>query len=115
MINSGGENVYPDEIEAALVRCPAVADVVVVGLPDDRWGQAVTAFVVPAAGVEPAAAVAAGYRYARESAGLPGMKQPKRVVAVAAVPKSAVGKILRRTLAAGDYTALAVSDGQVPA
>jgi 2-furoate---CoA ligase len=41
------------------------------------------------------------------------MKQPKRVVAVSAVPKSAVGKILRRTLAAGDYTALAVSDGQV--
>jgi 2-furoate---CoA ligase len=115
MINSGGENVYPDEIEAALVRCPAVADVVVVGLPDDRWGHAVTAFVVPAAGVEPAAAVTAAYRYARESAGLPGMKQPKKVVAVSAVPKSAVGKILRRTLAAGDYTALAVSDGQVPA
>ena len=47
MINTGGENVYPDEIEAALVCCPAVADVVVVGLPDERWGQAVTAFVVP--------------------------------------------------------------------
>ena len=48
MINSGGENLYPDEIEAALARCPAVSAVVVVGLPDDRWGQAVTAFVVPA-------------------------------------------------------------------
>ena len=48
MINSGGENIYPDEIEAALAGCPAVSAVVVVGLPDDRWGQAVTAFVVPA-------------------------------------------------------------------
>ena len=48
MINSGGENLYPDEIEGALARCPAVSAVVVVGLPDDRWGQAVTAFVVAA-------------------------------------------------------------------
>ena len=47
MINSGGENVYPDEIEAALARCPEIDDVCVVGLPDERWGQAVTAFVVP--------------------------------------------------------------------
>ncbi len=47
MINSGGENVYPDEIEAALARCPEIDDVCVAGLPDERWGQAVTAFVVP--------------------------------------------------------------------
>ena len=39
MINSGGENLYPDEIEAALARCPAVSAVVVVGLPDDRWDR----------------------------------------------------------------------------
>ena len=39
MINSGGENLYPDEIEAVLARCPAVSAVVVVGLPDDRWGR----------------------------------------------------------------------------
>ncbi|HKN95909.1 MAG TPA: long-chain fatty acid--CoA ligase, partial [Pseudonocardiaceae bacterium] len=115
MINSGGENVYPDEIEAALVRCPSIAEVVVVGLPDDRWGQAVTAFVVPAPGVAPQQAVDELYRYARGRAGLPSLKQPKRVIAVPAIPKSAVGKILRRALTAGDCPALASCDGQVPA
>ncbi|HEX3592190.1 MAG TPA: AMP-binding protein [Pseudonocardiaceae bacterium] len=114
MINTGGENVYPDEIEAALVRCADIADVVVLGLPDDRWGQAVTAFVVPADGVSPEAAVTAVHHYAARS-GLPRLKQPKRVIAVAAIPKSPVGKILRRTLAGGDYTSLAAGNGQVPA
>jgi 2-furoate---CoA ligase len=108
MINSGGENVYPDEIEAALVRCPELDDVVVVGLPDERWGQAVTAFVVPAAGTSPDRAVAATEAWAGGGA-LPSLKRPKRVVAVAAIPRSAVGKTLRRTLAAGDFDALADS------
>jgi 2-furoate---CoA ligase len=112
MIITGGENVYPDEIEAALVRCPDIAEVVVVGLPDARWGQAVTAFVVAAEGVSPQAAVAGLRRYGREASGLPGMKLPKRVVAIEAIPKSAVGKILRRTLTAGDYTALAEADSE---
>jgi 2-furoate---CoA ligase len=107
MINSGGENIYPDEIEAALVRCPAVSDVVVVGMPDDRWGHAVTAFVVPADGLQPDDAVTQVLEYARGSSGLPSLKRPKRVVIVPAIPKSAVGKILRRTLTAGEYTALA--------
>ena len=107
MINSGGENVYPDEIEAALIRCPAVADVVVAGLPDERWGHAVTAFVVPAAGLVPDAAVAATEAWAREV--LPSLQRPKRVVALDAVPRSAVGKTLRRTLTAGEYSPLADS------
>lgn len=107
MINSGGENVYPDDIEAALAACPQVADVVVVGLPDERWGQAVTAFVVPAPGVGPDEAVVATERWAR--AGLSSLKRPKRVVAVAAVPRSAVGKTLRRVLTAGEFEALADS------
>jgi 2-furoate---CoA ligase len=105
MINSGGENLYPDEIEAALVRCPAVADLVVTGLPDDRWGQAVTAFVVPADGRPPQQVVADVHDYARQA--LPALKRPKRVIVVESIPKSAVGKILRRTLSAGEYTALA--------
>lgn len=107
MINSGGENIYPDEIEAALVRCPELADVVVAGLPDERWGQAVTAFVVPAPGVEPRVAVAAADRWGR--AELPSLQRPKRVVALSAVPRSAVGKTLRRVLVAGEYEALADS------
>ncbi|NMO92666.1 class I adenylate-forming enzyme family protein [Actinomycetospora sp. TBRC 11914] len=110
MINSGGENVYPDEIEAALVRCPELADVVVAGLPDERWGQAVTAFVVPAPGVGADAAVAAADRWGRSA--LPSLHRPKRVVALSEVPRSAVGKTLRRVLVAGEYTPLA--DSAVP-
>ncbi len=46
MVISGGENVHPLEVEDALARCPEVADVAVAGVPDDKWGHAVTAFVV---------------------------------------------------------------------
>lgn len=103
MINSGGENIHPDEIEAALARCPEIDDVVVVGLPDERWGQAVTAFVVPGRGTDPTAAAEQALAFARTA--LPSLKRPKRVVAVDAVPRSAVGKTLRRVLVAGDYAA----------
>lgn len=112
MINTGGENVYPDEIEAALVWCPAVADVVVVGLPDERWGQAVTAFVVPATDVPADEAVAAADAWAGRV--LPSLHRPKRVIALDAVPRSAVGKTLRRVLVAGDYTPLADTSGVTP-
>ncbi|HEV7824939.1 MAG TPA: AMP-binding protein [Mycobacteriales bacterium] len=107
MINSGGENLYPDEIEAALVRCEAIDDVVVVGLPDERWGHAVTAFVLPRAGLTPDEAVRQVQAYGRDT--LPSIKRPKRVVAVGEIPKSAVGKILRRRLVAGEFEALADS------
>ena len=100
MINSGGENIYPEEIENALAACPAVREVVVTGTADDRWGQAVTAFVVPEHGITPDEAVAAASRFAREESGLPSLKRPKRVVAVREIPKSGVGKILRRELSA---------------
>ncbi|WP_460757780.1 class I adenylate-forming enzyme family protein [Nocardiopsis oceani] len=107
MINSGGENLYPDEIEDALVRCAAVSEVTVVGLPDDRWGQAATAFIVPRSGMAPQDAVEALTVYLREECPLPSFKRPKRLVAVPEIPKSAVGKILRRKLTAGDYSPLA--------
>ncbi len=107
MINSGGENLYPDEIEGVLARCPAVSAVVVVGLPDDRWGQAVTAFVVPAKDFSPERAVAHLSAYAKDSSGLASLKRPKRYVAVASIPTSAVGKILRRELTEGRYQPLA--------
>lgn len=107
MIVSGGENIYPGEIEDALARCPAVADVVVAGLPDDRWGHAVTAFVVPRAGLDPAPALAEVDGFVRDGSGLPSLKRPKRLVAVDRIPTSAVGKILRRELVAGHFTALA--------
>ncbi|MCF6506602.1 long-chain fatty acid--CoA ligase [Blastococcus sp. MG754426] len=108
MINSGGENIYPDEIEAALVRCPAVADVCVVGMPDERWGSVVTAFVVPADGRAPDHVVRELQDYATTH--LPSLKRPKRVVAISAIPRSAVGKTLRRALTAGEYESLAAAD-----
>jgi 2-furoate---CoA ligase len=104
MINSGGENIHPDDIEDVLARCTAAQEVVVAGLPDYRWGQAVTAFFVPADGLTPEVATAALQAHARE--GLPSLKRPKRFVAVAEIPKSAVGKLLRRELRDGRYTAL---------
>ncbi len=107
MINSGGENLYPDEIEAALARCPAVSAVVVVGLPDDRWGQAVTAFAVPARDFDAERAVYQLSAYAASGSGLPSVKRPKRYVAVDRIPTSAVGKILRRELTEGRYQPLA--------
>jgi 2-furoate---CoA ligase len=110
MINSGGENIYPDEIEAALVRCPAVADVCVVGLPHERWGSAVTAFVVPADGHTADEVLTEVQRYVAGPSGLPSLKRPKRIVAVSAIPRSAVGKTLRRTLTAGDFAPLAELD-----
>ena len=107
MINSGGENIYPAEIEDALIQCPAVADVVVVGLPDDRWGQATTAFFVPASGMTAEHAASVLANFVREQSGLPSLKRPKRLIALQQVPKSAVGKVLRRELTTGHYTPLA--------
>jgi 2-furoate---CoA ligase len=101
MINTGGENVYPIEVEDLISRHPKVAEVVVCGLPDERWGQAVTAFVVARDG----SALSPGeiIDYARRNPELADYKRPRRVVLVSEIPKSPVGKILRRELLAGNY------------
>ncbi|MFC6706809.1 AMP-binding enzyme [Flexivirga alba] len=109
MINSGGENIYPEEIEHVLARCPDLREVVVIGTPDDKWGSAVTAFVVGATGDSPSQTIAKVERFARFQSGLPSMKRPKRFVVVDQIPKSAVGKILRCRLVEGDFTHLADS------
>ena len=98
MIITGGENVSPVEVESALSLHPAVGEVAVVGLADERWGQVVTAFVARAAPVDAAALDA----FARAS-NLAGFKRPRRFVFVKAIPKSPVGKLLRRKLKDGDY------------
>ncbi len=108
MIITGGENVSPVEIESCLSLHPAVAEVAVVGLPDARWGKIVTAFVKTAAPVEAAALD----RHCRDS-GLANYKRPRRFVFVTEIPKSPVGKLLRRKLVDGDYTA--ISQSQEPA
>jgi 2-furoate---CoA ligase len=100
MIITGGENVSPVEIESCLSLHPAVSEVAVVGLADERLGRVVTAFVKRAAPVEAAELEA----YCRQS-GLANFKRPRRIVFVRDIPKSPVGKLLRRKLVAGEYDA----------
>jgi 2-furoate---CoA ligase len=98
MMITGGENVLPAEIESVLSLHPAVAEVAVVGLPDDRWGQCVTAFIKRTAPVtEDELDI-----HCRNS-GLANFKRPKSYRFIDAVPKSPVGKILRRLLVSGQY------------
>jgi acyl-CoA synthetase (AMP-forming)/AMP-acid ligase II len=96
MIVSGGENVYPAEVESALFGHPAIADVAVIGVPDDRWGEAVKAIVVrkPGAEVEPSEIIA----YARER--IAGYKVPKSIDFADMLPRNPSGKILKRELRA---------------
>ncbi|GAB3234976.1 long-chain-fatty-acid--CoA ligase [Mycolicibacterium hippocampi] len=94
MIVSGGENVYPIEVENVLMTHPGVADVAVIGVPDDRWGEAVKAVVVPAPGASLNDAELIGYARAR----LGGFKLPKTVDFVAALPRTPSGKVLKRDL-----------------
>ena len=100
MIVTGGENVSPVEIESCLSLHPAVSEVAVVGLPDERWGKVVAAFVKRRGAVTPEELDA----HCRAS-GLANFKRPRRVVFVNAIPKSPVGKLLRRKLVAGEYEA----------
>lgn len=94
MFISGGENVYPAEVEAALYTHPAVAECAVVGVPDPAWGEVGRAFVV----LRPGAAAAADELRQHLRARLAGFKVPKTVEFRAALPKSAAGKILKREL-----------------
>ena len=98
MIISGGENISPAEIENVLSLHPAVAEVAVAGLPDERWGQRITAFVRRYGAVDTAALDA----WCRQSS-LADYKRPRDYVFVAEIPKSPVGEILRRLLVAGEY------------
>jgi len=98
MIITGGENVSPVEIESCLSLHPAVSEVVVAGLADERWGKIVAAFVKRRGPVTHEDLDA----YCR-TAGLASHKRPRRYVFVEAIPKSPVGKLLRRKLIAGEY------------
>ncbi|MBX7454582.1 long-chain-fatty-acid--CoA ligase [Mycolicibacterium sp. 3033] len=94
MIVSGGENVYPAEVENVLMTHPDVADVAVIGVPDERWGEAVKAVVVTAAGA--LLSEHALIDFARGHLG--GFKLPKSVDFVSALPRNPSGKILKRTV-----------------
>ena len=94
MIVSGGENIYPAELESVIAGHPAVADVAVIGVPDDRWGEAVKAVVVRRPGMELAEEEL--IEWSRPL--LAGYKRPKSVDFVEAVPRNPSGKILKREL-----------------
>jgi 2-furoate---CoA ligase len=98
LIITGGENVSPVEVESCLSLHPAVLEVAVVGLADEKWGKIVTAFVKRSAFVSEQELE----QFCRVS-GLANFKRPRRFIFVDAVPKSPVGKLLRRLLVAGDY------------
>jgi len=94
MIITGGLNVYPREVEIALEAHPSVAEAAVAGLPDDRWGEQVTAWVVLRDGhrLDEAGLIAHAHMV------LTGYKCPKRVYRLAALPRNHLGKILRSEL-----------------
>lgn len=98
MIITGGENVSPVEIESCLSLHPGVLEVAVVGLPDERWGRVVVAFV------QRKGAVTAEELDAHcKATGLANFKRPRRFEFVKAIPKSPVGKLLRRQLVSGEF------------
>ena len=96
MIVSGGENVYPAEVENALMKHPAIQDVAVIGIPDDRWGEVPLAIVVRKAGVE----VTEDDIVAFGRTQLAGFKTPKKVAWIDALPRNPSGKILKKDLRA---------------
>lgn len=95
LIISGGENVYPAEVEGALLEHPAVAEAGVAGIPDPRWGQAVLAAVRLRPGME--VSEEALRAFCRER--LAGYKVPARILVVESLPRTASGKLMRRRLA----------------
>ncbi len=96
MIISGGENIYPSEVEQVIGAHPAVMDVAVIGVPDDKWGEAVHAVVVLQAGQAATEDEVIGWCRGR----IAGYKRPRSVdfIAETEMPRTATGKILHRTL-----------------
>jgi long-chain acyl-CoA synthetase len=94
LVITGGENVYPREVEEALYQWPEVEECAVVGLPDREWGERVTAFIVPKPGRTLDPVAIKSFLKARLSP----FKVPKKFVAVRELPKSPTGKILKREI-----------------
>lgn len=94
MIISGGENIYPAELEMVVGSHPGVAEVAVVGLPDSKWGEIPTAYVVK----KPGADLVEGEILDLCRKSLAGYKCVKEVRFVDALPRNAVGKILKKEL-----------------
>ncbi|MCK6550508.1 AMP-binding protein [Myxococcota bacterium] len=98
LVVTGGENVYPAEVEAVLAAHPLVAHAAVVGVPDDEWGERVVAVIVPSAPDVRDVVVAAVHAFARDR--LAAHKRPKALVVVDALPLGPSGKVDRRAVKA---------------
>ncbi len=109
MVISGGENIYPVEVEDVVSRHPSVDEACVVGLPDERWGQVVTAFVVPKRGSN-GEFVSVDEQdldnFCLQARDLADFKRPRQYEFVSNLPKSPTGKLLRRNLTSGEYKLL---------
>jgi len=95
LVVSGGENVYPAEVEAVLLEHPSVAEAGVAGLPDQDLGARVVAWIVTRDGAVADAAALSAYCADR----LAGYKRPREFLFVSELPRTAAGKLLRRRLA----------------
>ena len=94
MIVSGGENVYPREVENALFEHPAVADVAVIGVPDEKWGETVKALVVVREGADVTPDDLVEFCKGQ----LAGYKRPRSVEFIPELPRNASGKVLKKDL-----------------
>lgn len=94
MIISGAENIYPAEVESAVYGHPDVAEVAVIGVPDEKWGESVKAIVAPKPGTNPDPEEIIAFAKTR----IASFKAPKSVDFIEALPRNASGKILRREL-----------------
>ncbi len=96
MIVSGGENVFPREVEDLLADHEPIAEAAVIGVPDEEWGQRLKAFVVPRDGAELSESQV--QEYVKEN--LARYKAPREVVFLRELPRNATGKVLKRSLPA---------------
>jgi acyl-CoA synthetase (AMP-forming)/AMP-acid ligase II len=94
MIVSGGENVYPAEVENALFDHPAIGDVAVIGVPDEKWGEAVKAVVV----LKPSMRATQEEIIAHSRTKIAGYKVPKSIDFTDVLPRNPTGKLLKREL-----------------
>ena len=94
MIVSGGENIYPREIENALFEHPDIADVAAIGVPSEKWGESILAFVVPRDGAS--LTTEQLIEFYRER--LAGFKVPRQFEFIDLLPRNASGKVLKKEL-----------------